>query len=419
MMNIDISHILTHLALRSRYVLDTNVLPFWKQHLYDETNGRFYSYVDQNKKPDPTKPLNAILLSRMLWAYSAVFEEYKDPESLHLAHAAYDVLLSSFKDPLYDGIFSQIRADYTPLILQKRTFAQAFYVIALARYARATGKKDALKEARQVHALLLEHAQPERGGFTDTLCRDWSDDTDEHIWWMNREGASYIFNSQLHMLEAAIELQQLDPSEAGLIQMRAQIAFILNFFLNQDKKHLCVSMTSNHKPMDTTIVFSNELEAAYLLRRAAHLTGEQADIDDLCTALVRNSMSIGLDKIHKGFFFSAQENLSLNRCKVWYVQAEAMIALLDAFEHTKSNDFLDQAIELWQYIEQHLIDWNKGEWFASAVNPYLDALSIQQQQARDQRTGTEKASAYKCPYHTVRACIEMEKRAKHLLRLSP
>lgn len=415
MMHIESSTNLNHLALRSRYVLDTNILPFWKQHLYNEATGRFYSYVDQNKIPDPTKPLNAILLCRMLWAYSAAFEAYQDPKCLALAHAAYKVLYSSFTDPVFGGVFSQMRADYTPLVLQKRTFAQAFYVIALARYAKATGKKDAVKEARLVHALLLEHAQPERGGFTDTLCRDWSDDADEHVWWMNKEGAPYIFNSQLHMLEAAIELQELDPSEVGIIQIRAQIAFILEKFFDGEKQHLYVSLGSNNKPMDTTIVFSNELEAAYLLRRAAHLTGEQADIDDLCTALARNSMHIGLDKMHGGLCFSAHKQLGLNRCKVWYVQAEAMVALLDAFEHTRSNDFLDQAMELWQYIEQHLIDWNKGEWFASAVNPYQDALSIQQQQARDQRTGTEKASAYKCPYHTVRACIEIEKRAKHLL----
>lgn len=414
-MNVGEMKTLSYLASRAKHVLNTNILPFWKEALFDEQTHSFHSFVDENRAPDKTHPLNAILLNRMLWAYSAIYEQSGDTKCLQLAHAAYNVLLNSFKDPLFGGIFYQVRADYTPLVLQKRTFAQAFYIIALARYAKVTGNKEALSEARQVQRLLLHHAQPENGGFTDTLSRDWRDDPDEHIWWMNAQGAPFIFNSQLHMLETAIELQEADPSEEGKIQIKAQISFILEWFLNSRNNHLYASISDKAKPIDETMSFSNELETAYLLRRAAQLSGDQERVNHLCTELVRNVMSLGVDETYGGLFFSFHGRQGLNRCKVWYVHAEAMVALLDAYEAGKDGYFLNQAIELWQYIEQNLVDWDRGEWFASATNPYTDEVSIQQQKARDSRTGKEKASAYKCPYHTVRACLEIEKRTNRLM----
>jgi hypothetical protein len=44
--------------------------------------------------------------------------------------------------------------------------------------------------------------------------------------------APFIFNSQLHMLEAAIELQEAAPSAKGSNQIKDQITFILQWFLD-------------------------------------------------------------------------------------------------------------------------------------------------------------------------------------------
>lgn len=413
-MNKDDYKALSHLATRARHVMEANILPFWKEKLFNVQTQTFYSYIDQHGRPDATRPLNAILLTRMLWAYSAVYEQSGDTDCLQLADAAYKILLNSFRDPLYGGVFYQIHADCTPLVLQKRIFAQAFFIIAFARYAKASGNNEALLEARNTHDLILQHAQTVRGGFTDTLTRNWRNEADEHIWWMNSQGAPFIFNSQLHMLEAAIELQEAAPSEAGAHQIKDQISFILDKFLDRRNNHLFVSISDTAKPIDETIIVSNELETAYLLRRAAMFCGDTQRVEHLCTTLVRNVMLLAQDKTHGGLFFSSHAQQGLNRCKVWYVHAEAMVALMDAYAATKESCFLHWAMDLWKFIEEHLVDWEGGEWFSSAENPYTDEVSIQQQRLRDNRTGKEKASAYKCPYHTVRACLEINRRVSQL-----
>jgi len=405
---------LNHLACRARMVLDSNILPFWKQQVFDEESQLFAGYVNQRGDADLNYPLHTVLLTRMLWAYSAVYEQNKDAACLALAHAAYKTLLQSFKDQDFGGFYYSVRQNSYPLVMQKRTFAQAFSIIALARYARATNSSEALSEAKELNRLLLLHAQTENGGFTDTLSRDWRDEKDEHIWWMNNQGSMFIYNSQLHMLEAAIEIEEASPSEEGKQQLKAQIAFILEKFFLPSSNHLIVSLSDHHHADDTTVSFSNELETAYLLRRAATLAGEQDRVDQICTTLVRKVLNLALDEVHGGLFFSYHEQNGLNRCKVWYVHAEAIVALLDAFESSRDLFFLTKACTVWEYIEKHLVDWDGGEWFASAKNPYTDMVSIQQQEARDQRTGKEKASAYKCPYHTVRVCLEIEKRVSRL-----
>lgn len=414
-MNTHVFQSLEHLASRSRMVLNNNILPFWKYHVFDEEAFRFWGYVDQNGNPGREDPLNAILFCRMLWAYSAEFEHSGDSRCLDLANAAFKTLQSSFIDPLFGGLFYQIRADYTPLVLHKRTFVQAFSIIAFARYAKATGNKEALSEAKKIHGLMLHNAQIENGGFTDALARDWQDEKDEHIWWMNPHGARFIFNSQLHMLEAAIELHSVDPSNEIRNQISSQITFICNYFSNPATGHLSVSVADRTNPIDETVSFSNELEASYLIRRAALISGNLPDVDKYCTELVRKNMNLGFDETYGGVFFSWNEKLGFNRCKVWFVQAEATVALLDAFEASGDTVFIEKATQLWDYIENHLVDWKNGEWFASAENPYTDEESVQQQKARDNRTGKEKTSAFKCPYHTVRSCLEIEARISRIM----
>jgi len=232
---------------------------------------------------------------------------------------------------------------------------------------------------------------------------------------MNPHGARFIFNSQLHMLAAARELYGAEPSNEIRTQISSQITFICNYFSNPSTGHLSVSVADKTIPIDETVSFSNELEASYLIRRAALLSGDLPKVERYCTELVRKNMNLGFDETYGGVFFSWHEKLGFNRCKVWFVQAEAIVALLDAFEASGDSFFIEQATLLWDYIENHLIDWKDGEWFASAENPYTDEESIQQQKARDNRTGKEKASAFKGPYHTVRTCLEIEERISRIM----
>jgi mannobiose 2-epimerase len=71
---------------------------------------------------------------------------------------------------------------------------------------------------------------------------------------------------------------------------------------------------------------------------------------------------------------------------------------------TARETYLDQAVRCWEYIQNHLVDRQHGEWFWSikadgSVN-----------------TADDKAGFWKCPYHNTRACLEIMRRTEKLMK---
>ncbi len=90
----------------------------------------------------------------------------------------------------------------------------------------------------------------------------------------------------------------------------------------------------------------------------------------------------------------------LDRSKAWWVQAEALVGFLDAFERGGDRRFLEAAEAVWSFIDRSIIDRAHGEW-----RWRIDA-------GADAPANLPKAHLWKCPYHNGRACLELMERAK-------
>jgi mannobiose 2-epimerase len=84
----------------------------------------------------------------------------------------------------------------------------------------------------------------------------------------------------------------------------------------------------------------------------------------------------------------------------WWPQAEAVVGLVNLFELTGMDQYLDQAVHCWNYIRKNLVDQEKGEWYWSILP---DGSPNYQE---------DKAGFWKCPYHNGRACLEIMKRCR-------
>ncbi len=87
----------------------------------------------------------------------------------------------------------------------------------------------------------------------------------------------------------------------------------------------------------------------------------------------------------------------LNRERSWWVMAEAMVGFCNAWQLSHDSAYLDKSIRCWTFIKTYLLDRRGGEWF-SGVDADHKVL------------GNAKISAWKCPYHNSRACMEMLER---------
>jgi hypothetical protein len=90
--------------------------------------------------------------------------------------------------------------------------------------------------------------------------------------------------------------------------------------------------------------------------------------------------------------------------KHWWVQAEAVVGFLNAWQLTQERPFLDAALRTWTYIEQKVVDAKHGEWFAVLTRdgtPRPDYPKF---------ADSCKIGPWKCPYHNARSAIELLRR---------
>ena len=89
----------------------------------------------------------------------------------------------------------------------------------------------------------------------------------------------------------------------------------------------------------------------------------------------------------------------IDQKRVWWVQAEAFLGFLNAWQRTGEERFRDAMVSQWRYIRDHMADKRPGsEWFW-----YV---------SEDGVPGADKpiADPWKCPYHSGRMCLEALRR---------
>lgn len=91
----------------------------------------------------------------------------------------------------------------------------------------------------------------------------------------------------------------------------------------------------------------------------------------------------------------------VSKRRIWWIQAEALIGFLNGFELTGEDRFVTAAFNVWRFIQRFQMD-PAAEWRATS--------SLDEPETPDLMAGP-----WKCPYHTGRAMIETERRARALL----
>jgi cellobiose epimerase len=105
-----------------------------------------------------------------------------------------------------------------------------------------------------------------------------------------------------------------------------------------------------------------------------------------------------LDKDGGLWYEYEPQHHQLIKQKHWWLQAEAMIGFLNAWQLTGNENFLQQSLGAWHFTQQYILDKANGEWFWGVD----DAYTVM--------PGEDKAGFWKYPYHNARACMEVIRR---------
>lgn len=381
-----------------RLHLENQLLPFWNR-LKDDEYGGFYGFVSHDNVIDPKGVKGVILNSRILWFYSAASRTLSSPELLKLADHAYDFLCEHCLDTRYGGVYWSLNYDGTPCDDMKHTYNQAFAIYALSVYYQVSGRREALDLAYDLYRL-VESTCRDEDGYLEGFCRSFEPASNEHLS-ENGVMADRTMNTLLHLLEAYTELYRADHKSAVADSLRWILSLFKDRLYNAEKQIFEVFFDMDYHSLIDLESYGHNIEASWLIDRACDVLGDKVSteqmqpvIDGLVQSVYRNAIDREFNAIN-----NERENDRVDRRKVWWVQAEAVIGFWNAWQRDPHNEQYRSTSEaVWKFINEMMVDRNSGEWVEMLQpdgTPVPDLPLVQ---------------PWKCPYHNGRMCIEMIQR---------
>lgn len=377
------------------------IASWWRRYSVDDAHGGFYGAINPDNTPIPNADKAVILATRQLWFFSE--RAHTDGEGADQAARAAAYITDNFFDEEHDGLYWMLDAFGRPTNRRKQAYAQAFGLYAFAAHYAATGHEQSLQMARSLFDV-LEHKffSAAHDGYWEA--RGPAFEPIEDIRLSDRDlDAPLTMNTHLHVLEAYTQLYAVLRAQPVADALARAARILIRRIFDRESGHLRLFFDADWRPIDHVISFGHDIEASWLLWEAAERLGLadlKAEARECALRLAESTLAQAIGPNGEVFEeIGADGRLSERR--VWWIQAEALVGFLNTFDMSGDERFLDAALSVWRFIKRYQIDPH-AEWRATSS---LDAPE----------TPDLMAGPWKCPYHTGRAMIETERRARAIL----
>jgi mannobiose 2-epimerase len=202
-------------------------------------------------------------------------------------------------------------------------------------------------------------------------------------------------NTHLHILEAYTNLYRVWKDEELKKQLRNLILIFTDKIVNPTTFHLDLFFDESWNTKSTIISYGHDIEASWLIDEAARVLGDRElleKVQSICIKIAEASCE-GLQPNGSMVYETDKGHLETDRH--WWVQSEAVVGFLNAYELSGDMSWLNRAEKSWKYIAENLVDGVGGEWFWSVSETGIP------------NKNSDKAGFWKCPYHNSRMCLEV------------
>ena len=378
--------------------LTRNLLPFWSTKMVDYKNGGYFGRINGDNQVFPKEDKGGILNARILWTYSSAYRIYKDTAYLRLAARSKDYIMAHFIDKEFGGAYRSVKSTGEPSDTRKQTYTQSFFIYGLAEYYRATGDKEALEAAKNIFNLFEKYALDKKSdGYFEVYSRDWKRTHDKLIG-ESTANDEKTMNTHLHMMEAYTNLYRVWPDKNVGVRLRALVDIFLDKIIDSKTSHLICFLDKDWKKNSAVDSYGHDIESSWLLNEAAGLLGDPALLAKVKDVSIKiaNAAAEGLNPDGS---LNYEKNLTNGRVSTersWWAQSECIVGYLNAYELTGNEKYLDNAINCWNYTNNHFVDNKNGGWFSSVSESGV--------------ASGEKGGFWVCPYHNGRMCMEVVER---------
>ena len=394
------------------------ILPYWNS-MKDTENGGFYGFKTYELETLKENEKGCILHSRILWFYSNTYLTIGGEDNLKNATHTYEFIKKYCFDNVYGGIYWMLNADGSVKDPIKNAYNQAFCIYGLASYYRATKNQEALALAYRLFECLETYCKDDYG-YKEAFTQDWKAPVESAIC---DQGvvAEKTMNTLLHVLEAYTELFLADAHPVVGEALAKTLEIAAHKVYNPEFVRLETFFDSKMGSLADIHSYGHDIEATWLLDRGAKVledviskdSGKHAYYSPKALEIAKETLSYtplvakrilevafdgeALNNESRGEIAEAKglgkEHVDTDR--IWWVQAEAVVGFVNAYEVTKDEKYLEAAKKIFSYIENVLTDKRPGsEWFWAV--------------SKDGKPDTHGITEpWKCPYHNGRMCLEL------------
>lgn len=385
---------LAEMKAAAREELIRNILPWWIRKMPDEGEGGFYGQIDGRENIVPGAPKGGILNARILWSFSSAYMKVRDPLFLEMATRAREYIFRHFFDNRYGGTFWSLTSPGRPLDTKKQIYSQAFFIYALSAYYMATGDRESLDHAIGLFRLIEKHSfDHERGGYFEAFTREWGEIADLRLS-PKDANEKKTMNTHLHVLEAYTALYKVWPEEELRERLSGLVKVFTGQIVDQETSHLNLFFDEEWNRRSAIVSYGHDIEASWLLCEAASVLGEADGVKGVALGIASAARE-GLAEDGSLYYEKDTAAGYFDRDRHWWVQSEAVVGFLNAWQLSGDSSWLKLASGALEYILANLTDRENGEWYWS--------LRADGTVNRDD----DKAGFWKCPYHNTRMCLEV------------
>lgn len=373
--------------------LEQHIIPFWNS-LRDDENGGFYGFMSCGLELDRQADKGVILHSRILWFYSNAYMTLGAEQLLDNAKHAYTFIKDCCIDYEFGGVYWMMDYKGKPVDTMKHTYNIAFAIYALSSYYRASGDREALTLAYRLFDDIEKNTLDEYG-YREAFDREWNL-VDNEALSENGLKADKTMNAILHLIEAYTELYKADGSEKVAERLKFQLGQMRDIVYTPETNALKVFFDTAFNLVGDIHSYGHDIEATWLMDRACDVLGDEElkkQFAEMGLKISHNIQDIAMDD---GALNNERDKDEINRTRVWWVQAEAVVGFINAYQHSGEEKFLASAKSVWENIKEYIIDKREGgEWYAEVTYDHVP------------RECKETVGPWKCPYHNGRMCMEV------------
>jgi mannobiose 2-epimerase len=383
----------------------SRILDFWSTKAVDLEFGGFVGQINSSGEIIPNATKGVVLNTRLLWTFSAAYRNIGNKLYLEMANRAYDYLLKYFWDKKEGGLFWECDYLGNPVNTRKQAYAQGFGVYAFSEYFLATGSEEGLEYAISLFDSLEDRFKDsEFGGYWEALSVDWQPMDDMRLSTKDANSPKSM-NTHLHILEPYTNLYRAWSDE----QLKECIMTLIGLFqeriIDSETGHFNLFFERDWAVQSNIVSFGHDIEGAWLLHGAAMEIKNSDVIQSIQSSalrLVNITLEEGTDA--DGSVWYEKEGDHIDKDRHWWGQAEAMVGLMDAWEISRDDWYIECLVRVWRYIKSNLMDTKNGEWFWSIHDDGAPNLN------------EDKAGFWKCPYHNSRALLELITRISNTVK---